>query len=68
MGLRHYYVDTSTLPLEERKAAMHFIEMSSYVHSYVPGTTAAYYCFWDEAIDISKFPKLKDCVIKELSP
>lgn len=66
MGLKLYHIDTSPLPADAQDAAIHFIEINSFTHNYIPYTNGCFECTWEESVNLSLFPVLSGCIVREL--
>ncbi len=66
MRLKSYYIDTSPLPPEEQGKAIDFIQKNSWTHAYVPNSNGCFHCDWEENINLSRFPLLSRCIVREL--
>lgn len=66
MALKRYLIDGSSLPPEQAKKAAQFIEINAFTFNVDLTKQCTYETFWEENIDPSKFPALKNCVIHHL--
>ncbi len=66
MGLKKYYIDGSDVPDNEVPSVMYFIEHESFNHALDLERKCSYVAFWEERFNLSNFPELKSCKIREL--
>lgn len=66
MGLKRYRIDTSPLDDEAQKQAMTFIETNAFTSDYIPKSSGAYICYWEENTIPSDLPALSGCIVQEL--
>lgn len=66
MGLKKYYIDGISIPDEQIRTIEDFIQINAFTYSAVPEKKCCFIAFWEETIDPTRFPCLKDCLIQQL--